>query len=58
MRISLHHLIVRDGTATELIEIASDLGCAHVCLFLKRAWPAPIAFPSVDSVPSMGRGRH
>lgn len=31
--LSLHHLTLLDATTEELVKIASELGCAHVCLF-------------------------
>jgi sugar phosphate isomerase/epimerase len=44
--LSLHHLTVPDISAVELVGIAADVGCAHVCLFTQDP-NAGIPFPVV-----------
>lgn len=44
--LSLHHLVAPDVTAAELVRIAADLGCRHVCLFTRDP-NAGISFPVV-----------
>lgn len=43
--LSLHHLVALEITAAELVRIAAELGCEHVCLFTldpggRRPYPA------------------
>jgi sugar phosphate isomerase/epimerase len=42
--LSLHHLVAPDVPAAELVRIAAELGCAHVCLFTQDP-QAPMSFP-------------
>ncbi len=44
--LSLHHLCVMDVSAIELIDIAAELGCPHVCLFTFQPGDA-LAMPLV-----------
>jgi len=46
-RLSLHHLTVLDASATELIAIAGELGCDHVCLFTHVPEAIAQLFPCV-----------
>jgi sugar phosphate isomerase/epimerase len=50
-KISLHHLTVCDVPCTEVIDLAGDLGCQHVCFFVKvPSRPSPHNFPRVRSL--------
>jgi sugar phosphate isomerase/epimerase len=46
-RFSLHHLTVLDAPAVELIGIAGELGCDHVCLFTHVPDAIASLFPCV-----------
>jgi sugar phosphate isomerase/epimerase len=50
MNISLHHLTVSDVSTTELVDIASELGCSHVCFMLKTPGDDPLHLPRVQNV--------
>lgn len=50
MRISLHHLSLTDCSHRELADIAGDLGCQHLCLFVKVPGPPTPSFPRIQSV--------
>lgn len=39
--LSLHHLILPELSAVEFVELASDVGCEHVCLFTQAPADAP-----------------
>jgi sugar phosphate isomerase/epimerase len=45
--LSLHHLTVLDASIAELIAIAGDCGCAHVCLFAHVPEAARGLYPQV-----------
>src|SRR5437879_4610245 len=45
--LSLHHLVAREVSAAELVRIAADLGCRHVCLFVQDP-NASLNFPVVE----------
>src|SRR5438067_872292 len=44
--LSLHHLVAPDISAAELVRIAAELGCRHVCLFTQDP-NAGLSFPVV-----------
>jgi sugar phosphate isomerase/epimerase len=49
--ISLHHLTVSDVPPTEVIDIAAEVGCQHICWFLKvPSRPGARDLPRVNSV--------
>jgi sugar phosphate isomerase/epimerase len=50
MQISLHHLSLTDVSHRELSDIAGDLGCDHVCLFVKVPGHPSTTFPRVQNV--------
>lgn len=53
--LSLHHLTALDATPAQLVELAQDSGCAHVCLFTYVPEAARDAFAMVmpDDVPAL-----
>lgn len=53
--LSLHHLTALDATPAQLVELARDNGCAHVCLFTYVPEAARAAFPMVmpEDVPAL-----
>lgn len=45
--LSLHHLTVSDVPATELVDIAAELGCRHVGVFVRRSRRDNDPFPVI-----------
>jgi hypothetical protein len=44
--LSLHHIVVPEIPALELVDLAGALGCQHVCLFTQEprpGWSLPVA---------------
>jgi len=50
MKISLHHFTIWDVSAEELIDIAAQLRCDHICTFVKTPRELPLPLPIVESV--------
>jgi sugar phosphate isomerase/epimerase len=46
-RISMHQIVARDVSPAEIVRLAAELGCAHVCLFTQSPF-SPSPFPVVE----------
>jgi sugar phosphate isomerase/epimerase len=45
--LSLHQIVARDASPAEIVRLAAELGCAHVCLFTQSPF-SPSPFPVVE----------
>ena len=52
MKISLAQLTLTDASPEELVDIAAELGCHHVCLFPAVPIQSPMSVPTVTGAPA------